>query len=347
MTSNNQITTTIPTQTTNQCEKLIQQKKIDAVGIKLRETELKILECQKLFNNELDTMWKNHRSLIKNYGMTTALINIIDQRLQNIDDRSRDISEFRLKYYLRNNYQDSNDLIHRPETNTTMKRIGFSMFLIMDTFHSFNEKQLQLLNRGPSYVPPCQQTVSSLSQSIDDNVKKLYAPLKHQLNNLFTKHRVNLALSMEIQQKIKQQFTELFSLWVPEDLRQRSEYEKHLIQCIRNDLVQKNLILRRTADHMNTFYLGNRQDYEYKAQNYLTTSDAFKCVVTITNDNDKLQQWCIEFKEMIETINFLLDTLKSRKFISIDLYNRLIIDPKKVIIPCADFLPDVSKVRAY
>ncbi|CAF3392422.1 unnamed protein product [Rotaria socialis] len=63
-----------------------------------------------------------------------------------------------------------------------------------------------------SYVPPCQQPVSSVSQSVDDIVKKLYIPLKRQLNHVFTKHHINIALSMEIQQKLEHQFKDLFSL---------------------------------------------------------------------------------------------------------------------------------------
>ncbi|CAF3392411.1 unnamed protein product [Rotaria socialis] len=92
---------------------------------------------------------------------------------------------------------------------------------------------------------------------------------------------------------------------------------------------------------MNTFYLGNRQDFERKAFDYLTKCDAWKCIITKANDT-KDSKWRDEVKEIIETMNFLLETLKQRKFIQTDLYNRLIIDPKKVILPYADFLPDVS-----
>ncbi|CAF4757684.1 unnamed protein product, partial [Rotaria magnacalcarata] len=81
--------------------------------------------------------------------------------------------------------------------------------------HQLIPKQLKLLNRGPTYVPPCQLSISSLNQSIDDIIKKQYASLKHQLNAIFSKYHINIALSMEIQQKINSQFTNLFSTPIP------------------------------------------------------------------------------------------------------------------------------------
>ncbi|CAF4910353.1 unnamed protein product, partial [Rotaria magnacalcarata] len=68
-----------------------------------------------------------------------------------------------------------------------MKRIGFSLSLIIDAIHRFSDKELQLLNRGPTYVPTGQISISSSGQSIDDIIKKKYAPLKHQLSYLFSK----------------------------------------------------------------------------------------------------------------------------------------------------------------
>ncbi|CAF5225895.1 unnamed protein product, partial [Rotaria magnacalcarata] len=60
-----------------------------------------------------------------------------------------------------------------------MKRIGFSLSLIIDAIHRFSDEELQLLNRGPTYVPTGQISISSSGQSIDDIIKKKYAPLKH------------------------------------------------------------------------------------------------------------------------------------------------------------------------
>ena len=146
--------------------------------------------------------------------------------------------------------------------------------IIDTTTHSFNNKQIQLLNRGPTYVPPCQIYISSSYQSMNDIIKKQYASLKHQLAGIFSKYHINIALSLELEEQIHKQFTDLFSMSIPTHIRQRALYEKKLIQSIQQSLKINNLILRRTADNMNTFYLGNVEDFQAKANDYLLKTDA-------------------------------------------------------------------------
>ncbi|CAF4709716.1 unnamed protein product, partial [Rotaria socialis] len=55
------------------------------------------------------------------------------------------------------------------------------------------------------------------------------------------------------------------------------------------------------------------------------------------------QQWETELKQMVESLNLLLESLKNHKAVSIDLYNRLLVDASKVKLPYLYFLPDVSK----
>ena len=106
---------------------------------------------------------------------------------------------------------------------------------------------------------------------------------------------------------------------------------------------KNNLILRRTADNKNTFYLGNLQEFETKANDYLLKSDAYKVLLNKDKENDD-QPWQAELKQMEESMNLLLESLKNHKAINIDLYNRLLVDASKVKLPCLYFLPDISKV---
>ncbi|CAF4805660.1 unnamed protein product, partial [Rotaria socialis] len=59
---------------------------------------------------------------------------------------------------------------------------------------------------------------------------------------------------------------------VPSKIEQRGLHKKHLVQSIRFAFDKQNLILRRTADNKNTFYLGNRKEFEAKANDYLMKS---------------------------------------------------------------------------
>ncbi|CAF5185331.1 unnamed protein product, partial [Rotaria magnacalcarata] len=81
---------------------------------------------------------------------------------------------------------------------------------------------------------------------------------------------------------------------------------------------------------MNTFYLGNRQEFETKAYDYLSKSDAYKVLLNKDKDNGG-QQWQIELKQMVESMNLLLESLKNHKAVNIDLFNRLLVDAKNEI----------------
>ncbi|CAF2034186.1 unnamed protein product, partial [Rotaria magnacalcarata] len=313
-------------QSIDKYEKIIHRNKLDAMAIKILEAETKFYQCSKIFDDELSTMWRNHRELVKNKGMPTQLTDIINQRLTIMSDRWRDIYIYRIQCFSLASYYNDIDPM--------LERIGFSSSLLIDTSHRLIPEQLKLLNRGPTYVPPCQLSISSLNQSIDDIIKKQYASLKHQLNNVFSKYHVNIALSMDIQQKISDTFTNLFSMPVPSKIQQRGLHEKHLVQSIRFAFNKQNLILRRTADNKNTFYLGNRKEFEAKANDYLMKSHDY----IVFSSKYK----CNELKEMIESMNELLMRLKTNKSISDNVYHRLLIDASKVKLPYLYFLPDVS-----
>ncbi|CAF4673141.1 unnamed protein product, partial [Rotaria socialis] len=96
------------------------------------------------------------------------------------------------------------------------------------------------------------------------------------------------------------------------------------------------------ADNMNTFYLGNRQEFETKAYDYVSKSDAYKVLL----NKDKgygSQQWQTELNQMVESMNLLLESLKNHESLNVDLYNGLLVDASKVKLPYLYFLPDVSK----
>ncbi|CAF4595695.1 unnamed protein product, partial [Rotaria sp. Silwood2] len=225
-----------------------------------------------------------------------------------------------------------------------MKIVGFSASLIIDTTYRFTNEQLQLLSRGPTYVPPCQMYISSSNESTNDIVKKQYAPLKHQLMSLFSKYKINLPLKIELEEKTYNKFKDLFLKPISSNLYQCTLYEKKLIQSIRYSLNKNNLILRRTADNMNTIYVGNMQDFEAKVNKYLTRSDEYKVLINMDEENNE-QPLYTALKNMIEPINSLLEQLKTHKAIKDDLYNRLVADPNKVKLPYLYFLPNVFKGR--
>ena len=320
-------------------------KTLDIMGSKIRDVEERYFRSQSYFDYELSSMWEKHRNLVKDQGMTTSLINLIEQRLDIITRRWTDIYNYRIDYYLQNSY-DSLNARSSDASAQHLKPLSSSFNLILTTKHPFTNQQIKLLNRGPTYVPVCQIYLSSSSKSMDTIVKALYAPFKHQLTNLFSKYRINIALSMEIQKKSYDLFKDLFSTPLPMCLQQRAVYEKTLIHSIRCCLSTNDLILQRTADNLNTFVIGTREDFDEKAEKYLAKTDDYKRLITPTdsqvNPTEQLQN---ELTDMIDSMNTLLDTLKQHKSVDNNTINKLRVDPSKVKLPYISFLPDIAKVR--
>lgn len=329
----------------NENELLSSYKKLDMMALYIREAEFNSYPYQKIFDAELSKMWTNHRDLVKDKDMPTTLTNLIEQRLNIIADRSKDIYNYKIKYCLQNSYDIFNQTMTNGNDQST-QTIGFlSNIIITSSKHQLTNKQLQLLNRGPTYVPPCQMYVSSSYQSMDEIIKKQYAPFKHQLNSLFSKYHINIALTMEIQKKLYDQFKHHFFVSIPSHLKQRALYEKKLIQSIRTSLNKNNLILRRTADNMNTFYVGNRHDFDKLADKYMVRSDAYKVLISKADEGSNNQQIQNDMKEMIDSMNILLEDLRKHKSLDYDAINKLLIDTNKVKLPYLYFLPDISKVK--
>ena len=82
-------TSTVQTrhQILNRNELLSSQQRLDLMAVYLKEAERMYYQKQSIFDGKLSQMWKNHRQLVRNQGMTTALIDLMKKRLDNITNR--------------------------------------------------------------------------------------------------------------------------------------------------------------------------------------------------------------------------------------------------------------------
>jgi hypothetical protein len=308
----------------------IQCQRLDAMIPLIVNAEVKFYRCRAIFDAEQTKMNDNHRNLVANKGMSTTLCNLIAQRLQIITDQVHDQYEYKTNYYLRSSFDDAD----------TTAPVGFLSSTIVDTSQPLNNRQLQLLNRGPSYVPP-----SSMPAVVDDDdaIKKLYLPLKRQVVHLLNKCHVNIARTMDIEKKIHELFQDCFSLVPSTDLIERAVDEQKLVRSIRRSLKKNDLVVRRTADQMNTFYVTDAYAFECKADEFLMKTDAYQRLLDLDeHTGGGGQHGSDEIKRMIESMNAALDTLKAKKALPADEIQTLLINPAKVQLPRLCFLPDVS-----
>ena len=218
--------------------------------------EARIDQYQTQLREQTKQMWQQHRQHVPNREMPPVLADLIDKRASLAKKKLAVINQFTVDYHIRSPHGRLEN-IHKGKEKG-LRRIGFLSSLILDPHvdakHLLSEKQRQLLQRGPTYVPSCQLHLSVSLSSIDDLIKKQYAPLQHQMALLFSRYNIGIAQQENIKGQMKQEFKTVFSRPVPDAILGRASREKQCVQSIQTTLKKNDWILRRTADHQNSFY---------------------------------------------------------------------------------------------
>jgi len=209
--------------------------------------------------------------------------------------------------------------------------------MIQNTAHNLTLEQIKFLNRGPTYVPPCQLHIFSKSSfTLAQLVTKEMVPLQRHLTELFTTYSVDSSRQMNFEIEIQLAFNESFLGPLPPMLEHRALYEKQIIQSIRYHLDKDRLILRRTADDKNTYYLGQLDEFQEKSNDYIENSSSYKFLAEIVGNHTEEQQ----LKKVIQSFNIELDKLCQRKLINKDYQLKFSINKKTNIkLPYMYFLP--------
>ena len=183
--------------------------------------------------------------------------------------------------------------------------------MIQHTAHHFSFEQIQLLNRGPTYVVPAQMRLFNTQQVLDSILIEQFVPLRKQLLSIFTRFSLDLARQQTFRRSLEQQFLQSFSSTVPNHIEQRAKYEQKLLQSIQSKLTYDDLILRRTADDFNTFYLDNYNNFNRLCQNQLESSTYFELVTSLDVNNPNAEQQYLT--ELIVSMDTFLQGLQQKK----------------------------------
>lgn len=213
--------------------------------------------------------------------------------------------------------------------------------MIQHSSHHFSFEQLQFLNRGPAYVPPCQMHILSKSSlTLAQIITKQMAKLRRDLTRVFTKYPIDLSRRMNFEQKIQEHFNESFLQSIPSSLEERALYEKELIQSIRIELKKNQLILRRTADNMNTYYLGRADNFEKKANDSIQNATSYEFISTIDENHTEQQQ----INEIMKSFNCQLELFYQKKLINVDFFTKFNMSKNSHFrLPYLYFLPETDE----
>jgi hypothetical protein len=176
----------------------------------------------------------------------------------------------------------------------------------------------------------------SPSLSSEETWSKQWSLLRQQLTLFFSRYNVSINRKTTFQAASKTLFQESFSAPLPTSIQIRAAYECRLVRSVRRQLADEQLILRRTADGHNVFYLGLASEFQAKADDYLKNSTSFEKLSAI--DEHAPQQTQLE--EMLKSIDAILQNMRQNRQIGEQHVRAM--QPKKVNVqlPYLYFLPE-------
>ncbi|CAF4274256.1 unnamed protein product, partial [Adineta steineri] len=332
----------------DQQQKELQQNITDSIALTMSEVEIKIYEDRISLDKQASPLVIDDQN---NESLSGYQVDLIFRRFKIINKKLEYIGQFRMDYYLRSS---NHDIEQERINNGIILSCSPTIFIDTSLHHRpLSTEQLKLLNRGPTYVPPCQSYVSlpssESSKSLIDRAKNQYKVLQHELNILFPKHNINKFESANLNKQIKDLYVNMFSTSLTSTIGERAKYEKELVQSIQIYLQENNLILRRTTDQRNNFYLGNRKDFEDKANEYIMKTDDFEYCQDVNEAN--LRQTYKYLNDIVRSINSNIEKMfdskkvkdKNLKEIIENQLKKLQIDFDQIQLSYLYFLPDVSK----
>lgn len=324
----------------NRYENLLQQTKTDLLAVHLAVQQAAIYQYQILLNEKP----------LANEALPKSLLSLIQQRSLNMKNRLKLTSDFTINHDLHSSSSSQLEIMlktqdQRTKHNRFLSHLLVDSTMIIDVY--FTEQQLRLLNRGPTYVAPGQLHIpcsNGNNETMDTLIKKQYAPLKHQLAILFQKYRAHVPDSMNFQTDAFQAFQNLYARPLPEDIYQRTIYAKKLIRSIQYSLEKHDLILRRTADQNNTFYLAHRNDFNHRSNQYMEDhADTYSILFDLNEIS--LQNVQEQLKKRYLSINTEIDQLFQAKRLNPITHRKLLLKIEYVKLPYLYFLPTISTVR--
>ncbi|CAF1097789.1 unnamed protein product [Adineta ricciae] len=309
---------TIRQNLTQQCTQLFERTKSEMMMIYIQTAEAKLDEYRKTF----DTTMTNYEA---NQCSGTAHRNASLQITSPFFRQSSDGQELNLSR--RSDIDKSN--------------IGCSPSLYQDTInHHLTMEQINYLNRGPTYVSPCQQHLSIHQiNPIDRVLRKQIAPLHRQLTRFFTKYPIDISRRLNFEKQIEKLFEKSFSSFIPLNIEQYAKYEQQLVQSIKYQLEKDHLLLRRTADNNNTYYLGDLKEFNCQTNAYMTNAMYFKMLGFIDEKNSEEHY----ITQIIHSINSSLEELHQKGSIRKQHLPRMLAVPRiNTSIPHLYFLPQIN-----
>ncbi len=80
-------------------EKILEQTKIDMMAVMMTGAEAIQRQCQKEFDTEMTKLWQDYRKFSSEQRITPVMMDLIDERFNNVTERIQSIYHFKVNYF--------------------------------------------------------------------------------------------------------------------------------------------------------------------------------------------------------------------------------------------------------
>ena len=208
----------------------------------------------------------------------------------------------------------------------------------IDVDLNLTPQQMLMFINGLKYIIPCQNRFSN--QSTDQLITKQYDKMSTIIKNCLWDHRIATADERGKQafQALKDILYKFQSKQLPRKLQLRTQREHKIVQTIQKLLCHQrsNIIICRT-DKSKVFYIGKRNDFLCKTQEYMLKTQAYE---QITND-----QCPLAF--IYNAVKTLLEWLVKRNALTSKQLKQLLPDKSQLELSHYHAIPKPHKVNIF
>ena len=148
---------------------------------------------------------------------------------------------------------------------------------------------------------------------------------------------------MNFQLAVQTRFNDSFSKPLAPAIHEQALNEKRLVRSIRQRLEKDELILRRTADNNNVFYLDQIDSFERNAILFIIETKAYKIIEMVDQRRyDEQERQCVI--DIINRFNTALESMVQMKRLSSEQLSKMQVKQSNVELPYLYFLPDIHPV---
>ena len=171
---------------------------------------------------------------------------------------------------------------------------------------NLTSKQMSMFIKGLRYVIPCQRRFSR--KPIEEIINEQFKNISTIVKNCLKDHNISTtdAKAKQAFQELEHLLSELYSKPLPTSLALRSQQEYKIVRSIQQLLHCRTDIVIRRTDKSKVFYIGKAIDFERKAQEYMSKTEAYQ---EITSGRSPLS-------DILRSVQTLLENLVRSKFLT-------------------------------